>query len=293
MKHVLVLAVLFAAAACSHADEAGVVEQSDALPEQQAPPSEAQQEPPGAPAADAVAVQMPRIAYAYRFAFRLAPDRVAALQDRHLAMCDALGPMRCRVADLQRAAGEGEHTQGSLKLLVAADAARLFGDRLAAAADGAGGETVARAITAEDLSKQMVDTEARIRIKQALVDRLTALLATRSGNIQQAVEAERAVNAAQEELEQARAWLAEMRGRVALSTMDIAYQSGAPLAGGFATPVREAWGEVASLSGKSLAMILIVVAALAPWAAALALILVAVRLYRRRRPRAVSEADAE
>lgn len=241
-----------------------------------------------APASNAVA--LPQIAYSYRYRFRLATDAVPRAQDAHVRMCDQLGPARCRVVEMARSAADGDYVHGSLKLQVAAPIARAFGGRLVAAVAGEGGETVDRGITGEDLSKQIVDTAARIRIKEALVDRLTVLLQTRSGNIAQAVEAERAVNAAQEELEQARAWLTEMRGRVAMSNFEIGYASGAPLAGG---RIGSAFDEVGELFGTSVALIVRLVAALAPWALLAGLAWWAGRVIRRRRARPDQDSAAD
>jgi hypothetical protein len=134
------------------------------------------------------------------------------------------------------------------------------------------------------MSKQIVDTDARIRTKQALVDRLTVLLQTRSGNMTQAVEAERAINTAQEELEQARSWLAEMRGRVAMSTINLRYESAAPLGGGVLEPVRQAFADVGGLFGQSLGFIILLVAALLPWTIAAVIIFLGWRWMRSGAP---------
>ena len=226
---------------------------------------------PSSPASP-VEVALPQIAYVYSYTFRLPSDAVGQTQERHVELCERLGPARCRVIDLKRSAGSGDYVAGSLKLQVAAPVARAFGNQIVETATGAGAETVDRGIAAEDLSKQIVDTAARIRTKEVLVDRLTTLLETRSGNIAQAVEAERAINGAQEELEQARSWLAEMRGRVAMSTFEINYQSGAPLGGGFSDPLREAFAGIGALFGRSLALIITLIAAILPWALLLALL---------------------
>lgn len=248
------------------------------------PPEDAQFEPPERPAGAASpdAATGPQIAYTYSYSFRLPSERLAGVQERHLDLCNRLGPARCRVVDMRRGAASGDQVTGSLTLQVAAPVARQFGESLVAAAAEAGGDTVDRGITAEDLSKNMVDAAARIRTREALVQRLTQLLETRSGNIQQAVEAERAINQAQEELEAARGWLAEMRTRVAMSTFTIGYNSGAPLAGSVGNPVREAFGEIGTLFGRSLALMIYLVGALLPWALLLALILLLVRTLRRR-----------
>ena len=283
LRHAPLAALLLLAACSGGQDTATTTEAQDLktfdVQSEPPPPGGA----PGAPSQPAAAAPaaLPQIAYTYSFGFRLPSNAVADLQERHLDLCDRLGPARCRVVEMKRGSGSGEYVQAALKLQVAAAIARPFGQRLVATAGEAGGETVDRAIAAEDLSKQMVDTAARIRIKEALVDRLTALLATRSGNIAQAVEAERAVNAAQEDLEQARGWLVEMRGRVAMSTIDIGYTSAAPLGGGFADPLRESLGDVGALFSRSLAMLIMLAAGLLPWALLAGL---AWWLFRRFRP---------
>lgn len=294
-SHFLLFALLLVAGCSEPGGETPIAEPLAYDVAEQAPAEPAS---PGARGTDAttgtaVEIAMPEIAYTYRYIFRLSSDAVAEVQERHLGLCQSLGPARCRVVDMRRSASSGDYVEGSLKLQVAAPVAREFGDRLVNVAAEDGAETIDRSISAEDLSKQMVDTAARIRTKEALVDRLTTLLETRSGNIAQAVEAERAINAAQEELEQARAWLTEMRGRVAMSTFEIGYTSATPLAGGVSDPLRDALGSMGDLFGRSLALIITLIAALLPWAILGLLIWWAALLLRRRlvNRRTHSEAD--
>ncbi len=251
------------------------------------------QEPPlPAQNAPATAVQsQPQIAYTYTYGFRLPADAIAKVQESHLKLCDQLGQTRCRVVEMTRSANDGDASQAVLKLQVSAGDARAFGERLVHSASGSGAETVERGIAAEDLAKQIVDADARIRTKEALVARLTALLETRSGNIAQAVEAERAINTAQEELEKGRAWLAEMRGRVAMSTVEISYSSGTPLAGSVGNPLRQALDEAGSIFASSLAFLITLLAAILPWMAVGAAAWWAGRLWRRRSPRPAAHAE--
>jgi hypothetical protein len=260
-KQLLSLALIAMLGACGSAeqsDEAGSTAAFDAggSAEEAAAPRQAGAEIPA---------QVPQIAYTYSFGFRLPSDKVSATQEAHLKLCERQGPSRCRVVTMERSASSGNFVSGRLELQVAAPLASAFGDRLVASAASAGADTVDRGITTEELSKQIVDADARIRTKQALVDRLTALLATRSGDIAQAVEAERAINAAQEELERARAWVAEMRGRVAMSKIEISYESESRLAGGFTEPLRKSLSAMGGLVGSSLALIVTIVAVLLPW----------------------------
>jgi len=238
---------------------------------------------PGAPAeVSAIAVTIPRIAYTYGYSFRLDRDRIAAVQERHLALCRRLGPALCRVTAMQRGGTSDADAGASLKLQVAASLAEGFGRDLVAIAGAGGGETADRSIAAEDLSRQMIDSAARIRTREVLIQRLTALLQTRSGNIAQAVEAERAINGAQEELEAARAALAGMQGRVAMSAVEIDYaaRGAAPDTG---NPIAQAFGQVGTAAMSSLGAIILIVGLILPWAAVGGLIFPLVRAFRRRR----------
>jgi hypothetical protein len=251
--------------------------------------SDASAMPAAAPESPAIAVTTPRIVYSYGYSFRLDGDRIAAVQERHLAACRRLGPALCRVTAMQR----GETSDGAgganLKLQVAASVAEAFGRDLIAIASDGGAENVDRSIAAEDLSRQMIDSEARIRTREVLIQRLTVLLQTRSGNIAQAVEAERAINTAQEELEAARAALADMRGRVAMSAVEISYAARGPVTDS-PNPIVQAFGQVGSISASSVGAMIVIVGVALPWVLLGGLVFLSARLIRRRRAQAV-EAD--
>ncbi|HEV2748758.1 MAG TPA: DUF4349 domain-containing protein [Allosphingosinicella sp.] len=241
----------------------------------------AEPEPPEAAAA--------KIAYVYTMAYRLAAAAIPEAQRKHVALCDSLGAARCRIVSMSRDSSEGEFAQAALSLLVEARIARAFGDRLDEAVADAGGSVGSRGIEAEDLSKQMNDTAARIRGKQALAERLLVLLQNRSGKVGELVEAERAYAQAQEELDAARSWMAEMQQRVALSRVDIAYASNAPVGGGGWQPVRASLGRAGQVFGASVAALITIALAALPWLLALAMTVWAARrlgwLKRLRLPR--------
>jgi len=257
----------------------------DPLPPAQPPAPEAPDAEAAPVATSAIAVSMPRIAYTYGYTFRVDSAGIAAVQERHLALCRRLGPALCRITAMQRGESAGG-TGANLKLQVAASLADRFGRDLVAIVSGGGGDTLDRSITAEDLSREMIDSEARIRTREVLIQRLTTLLQTRSGNIAQAVEAERAINTAQEELEAARAALADMRGRVAMSTVEIAYQARGP-APESPNPIAQAVGQVGAAAAGSVGAMILIVGVMLPWALAGMLVFLAIRAVGRRRERAV------
>jgi hypothetical protein len=183
-------------------------------------------EPP-APQADAINVSVPRMAYSYNYSFVLPGTSIAHAQESHIALCDRMGPTRCQLLAMESASGDESAARASLKLRVASANAREFGVALEGAVSGAGGRSVNRSITAEDVSKNLVDTQARIHQRELLIERLTDILRTRKGTVDELVEAERSVATAQEELDQAKGWLTELQGRVAMSTIDVNYAAAA------------------------------------------------------------------
>ena len=255
----------------------------------QAPGPEGAAEAPEAASAPAdgskpatIGVAVPQMAYRYGYSFRLPADRIAKAQQAHLALCDSIGPARCQVLALSSDGedGGGAGAGGTLKLRVAAAEARAFGGRLTAAVQGAGGRSDGASIEAEDVSKQIVDTEARLRQRALLVERLTEVLRTRRGTVKELVEAERGVAAAQEEVDQARAWLTELRDRVAMAEVTIGY---APLysAGGsqgLGETVQQSWATFSEGMGTLVRLFIL----LLPWLLVLGIVALAVRKGRQR-----------
>lgn len=207
----------------------------------------------------------PRIAYKYHHGYRVDAGNVGSIQQAHLALCDKLGAAHCRVVSMERVSSEGYFIRASLNLQVDARQARAFGTALDKVVGDAGGEVSDQGIEAEDLSKQMVDTEARIKAKQALADRLLILLQNRSGKVGELVEAERAFADAQEELDAARSWMAEMQQRVSLSAIEISYNSSAPSGNGLWRPIRDSFASAGQTIGSSVAGLISFVAIVLPW----------------------------
>jgi hypothetical protein len=217
----------------------------------------------------AIATGQPKIAYVYAYGYQLAMDGIPALQRRHADYCEKQGVQVCRILSLNQSGEEGEYAQGTLELAVAAPRARLFGAELAKQVEAAGGKEVSSAIEGEDLSKQIVDTEARLRARTVLRDRLMEVLATRRGTVAELIEAERGVADVNEEIDEARSWLNEMSSRVEFSRITIHYGAGAsastPDTGGFLAPIRAALGKVGTILGNTLGGLIVFVTALAPF----------------------------
>ena len=200
---------------------------------------------------------MPQVAYTYAYGFRVAPNLIRPMQEKHADMCEAKGPQVCRIVSMNSGESQGDYAYGSLRIAIASGEARTFGKALTATSEGMNGELVSSSIQGEDLSKRIVDTEARLRARTVLRDRLMDVLRNRRGTVAELVEAERGVAQVNEEIDQARSWLNEMRGRVAYSTMTLEYEAGTPSEGGFADPIRNAWGSLATIFGNLIAIFMV------------------------------------
>jgi len=176
-------------------------------------------------ATEPVKVSIPQLAYSYKLTYLLPGDKVAGIQDQHRTLCEQMGPARCQIIALQRGTGEDIHSEATLQLRVASADARAFSDSMGKSVSGAGGRNTQSSIATEEVSKAIVDTKARIEQRELLVARLTEVLRKRSGTVAELIEAERSVTQAQEELDQARGWLNELQGRVAMANFEIHYGS--------------------------------------------------------------------
>ena len=210
-----------------------------------------------------IPLSLPRMAYAFDLGFRLAGEDIVPLQQEHADMCEALGPSNCQIVQLTSSGEVDEEVRGELQLAVAADKARGFAKVLSGAATQAGAEAFRANIQGEELSKSIVDTEARLRSRIALRDRLLEVLETRRGKVEELVEAERSVAAVNEEIDAARSWLREQQGRVAFSRMTITYETAAP-GGSFLKPVAGAVGALGSIFGVLVALLIVLGAIVGP-----------------------------
>ncbi|MXO89623.1 DUF4349 domain-containing protein [Pontixanthobacter aquaemixtae] len=223
--------------------------ESIAQPEmEEAGPSDAS-EAAALPDLSDVAISLPKLAYVYEYSWKLPGEDIGKLQRRHADLCDQQGPSSCQIIGMSKTGEEGDEVTGVLQLSVATRHARAFGALLEKEATDSGAEQVSANIQAEELSKAIVDTEARLEARTALRDRLQEVLRTRTGSVRELVEAERSVAQVNEEIDQARSWLKEMQGRVAYSKVNIHYETGTAVTNDFLAPIQSVLGSMGSILG--------------------------------------------
>lgn len=225
------------------------------------------------PADEAASVPLPtaatasapnQIAYSYGYGFRIDSDAIADLQNRHIALCEKMAAA-CRVIRSSQSRSDSWDGYGELRLEVAAERAGTLTEALVAPAEELGGTLVSSVREGEDLSTQIIDTEARLKSRLLLRDKLTGILQNNRGSVDELVKAESEVAKVNEEIDAVRARLESFRGRIRYSDVKIDYE---PAFGetqvGFVRPVASALRSVGSTLGVSIAAIIYVATALLP-----------------------------
>jgi hypothetical protein len=231
------------------------------------------------------------LAYAYGMRVELPGDRLAGVMDGHASACRNAGLRVCQLVASRRDGDPQDALQGSLSLRAEPQWLQRFMKSVQSDTLGAAGRVTSLSTTTEDLTREIVDTEATLRAKRALRDRLQQLLATRPGSLSDLLGVERELSRVQGEIDSTESNLTAMRTRVAMAALTIEYGSSASgVAGGTFTPLRLAIEEFIVAAVESTATLVTVVGALLPWVVVLT---IAVWLLIRRRRRARRAASAE
>ena len=248
-------------AGCQDASRQHLEESVDMALMEPAPPAGAA----SAPGSAAPPVVAPSIAYAYRFGLELPAEAVPTVMGRHEQACIAAGPSVCQVIGASSSRMGRDSVEARLEMRAAPAYVGRFRAALDGEARGAGGRVSQQAVESEDLTRQLVDTEARMRAMETLRDRLQQLLATRSGTLEQLLQVERELARVQGELDATRSALAVMRTRVQTSRLDVTYSAAGRLApDSAARPVVDALNSASYAFMTSLGMLILVIASVLP-----------------------------
>lgn len=228
----------------------------------------------------------PLLAYSYEYAVKAPAQGVRSLLRRHEAACQAAGPLTCQVVDAKVEQHGRQDVGAVLTFRAAPTYVRTFRAGLDSQVQSARGRVESFNTDTEDLTRSIVDTEARLRAGRLLRDRLEALIASRPGNLAQLLEIERELARVQGEIDAAESTLAVMRARVATSTVTLNYASGGVVVDpGDTAPLAVAVDQIGANLANSLATLLNVVSILLPWLLLFGGIAWVVRLMQRRQAR--------
>ena len=245
-----------------------------------------------APTSDNPSAGVALLAYVYGATLELPARGVRAEMAKHEAGCRAAGAAICQVLGSSVNAADDENAvSGQMQIRAQPRWLEAFRNRLDGEARAAGGRVRETSVESEDLTRQIVDTDARLRAQKTLRDRLQALLKSRPGRLSDLLETERELARVQGEIDSAESELAVMRQRVATSLLNLSYQSKPnAVTGGTFEPVVGAITEFASIVMQGIAFIIRLVAFLIP--VGLVVVPLGWWFLRWRRARAMKKAAA-
>lgn len=206
------------------------------------------------------------LAYSYATGFELPSERVEALMGAHERACVEAGARLCQLISANRSGDPQSSMQGYIAIRGEPNWLRTFMAGMESQADQAGGRVISQTTNTEDLTRAIVDTEARLRAQTALRDRLQQLLRERPGRLADLLEVERELARVQGEIDAVQSNLAVMRTRVAMSELNLSYRSAPrPLGSDTFHPLREAFASFLGIVVGVFAGMVVFVAALIPF----------------------------
>jgi hypothetical protein len=222
---------------------------------------------PGQPSQPTGPTPVLYLAYTYALGLEIPSQRLSSVMDRHVQACQAAGPRLCQLIGSNRSGDPDSYMEGYVSIRGEPNWLNNFKAGMAQEADAAGGRVISENVTSEDLTRQIVDTEARLRAQTALRDRLQQLLRSRPGRLADLLEVERELARVQGEIDAVQSALAVMRTRVAMSELTLTYRS-SPRAAGSDTlePLRQAFANFLGIIVAGFAAIITIIAALIPFA---------------------------
>ena len=229
------------------------------------------------------ALSIPQLAYVYKYALAAPPKEVRHLVSKHEAVCWAAGPTVCQVTG-SNVTEDGPDKVGATLTLRAQPAwLRTFRAGLEDDTKAVGGRMVTTDTASDDLSRTIVDTEAALKAKTTLRDRLQETLRTRTGKVQDFFEMEQQLAEEQGQIDATRSELAIMKTPVATSELRIDYRSEGVFAPrGTFRPVGQAASDVAGIFIGTLAFLIRALAVIVPMAGVGGLLFWLIRLANRK-----------
>jgi hypothetical protein len=224
------------------------------------------------------------LAYSYAMGLELPSQRLSGVMDAHTQACTAAGPRQCQLIGSNKTGDPESYMEGFVSIRGEPMWLRTFMSGLSAQVDEAGGRIISQTTNTEDLTRAIVDTEARLRAQTALRDRLQELLRSRPGRLSDLLEVERELARVQGEIDAVQSNLAVMRTRVAMSELTIHYRSAPrPVGSDTFRPLRDALASFLGIVVTGFASIIYIIAGLIPVAVVVVPIVWGLLAWRRRR----------
>jgi len=216
---------------------------------------------------DVTITAAPGVAFNYRYAFRLDDDRIAAVQEEHAAACETLGVARCRITGMDYRLIRDNEVEGRLEFKLDPAIARKFGKDAIASVAKAEGVLAAANITGEDVGAQISDSQRRSAGIADEIARLEARLKQGGLGDRERTELQQQIAGLRQQLDGERETRRGGEVQLATTPMVFDYQGTGGLPGiGYGNPFSDATNMLVRSGSTLLSFVLVVGAAILPWA---------------------------
>jgi hypothetical protein len=219
------------------------------------------------------------LAYRYDYAFSLPVKSVASTAKSHAQICMDAGPRLCQVLGSNTHAQSEDYVSASLRLRAEPKWLEQFTGNMIASVESAKGEMTNSGTSVEDLTRSILDTDARLRAQTTLRGRLEGLLETRNAELKDLLALERELARVQAQIESATTTLKVLRKRVSMSAVTINYQTKqVAISSATIGPIGRSFKNFFGTIAYGIASVIDFIAAILPW---LILIIPSIWLLRR------------
>lgn len=165
------------------------------------------------------------LAYRYNYGFELPAKAVSATAKSHADICIQAGANKCQLLSSSTSDNNADFVTARLAFRAEPEWLETFLTEIQESVSSAKGRMTSNSVSAEDLTRSILDTDARLKAQTTLRDRLQGLLATRDAKLPDLLALERELARVQGEIESATSMLAALRQRVSMSRVDVNYTS--------------------------------------------------------------------
>lgn len=243
----------------------GCSQQSSDRNAEAAPAMEAAAAPEGGP--DVAITAAPGVAFSYFYAFRLDDGRIAAVQEEHAAACETLGTSRCRITGMVYHLARENEVEAQLQFKLDPAIARKFGKDAIASVIKARGVLADARISGDDVGTQISDSQRRSTDVQIEIARIEARLKQPGLGDRERAELQEQLAALRMRLDGERDTRRAGEAMLATTPMTFDYRGTGGLPGiGYGNPFSDAAKTLVRSGGTLLSFVLVVGAAVLPWA---------------------------
>jgi hypothetical protein len=183
----------------------------------------------------------------------------------HINQCEAAGPRVCQILNSNISSQGEDRFYATLSLRAEPKWVATYRAGLKSDAEKVNGRVRNETRSAEDLTREIVDSDARLRAQKTLRDRLGQILRERPGKLQEVLDTERELARVQGEIDSLESSLAVMRERVTMSILNLDYHSrDVPVAGGTFDPISAALNDFVGLMATVVAFLIRAIAFIVP-----------------------------